>query len=291
MNFLKKALLFALILISMQLLLSPHPKTEFSLEAISSNLPFHSEWEIRALKLEESQQVELALSQAYHHLGNGGQCMTFVSSDGKFVIKFFKQKKFAIPSWMERFPIPFLIDGFRQKKGMKRQEKRNKVFSAFKLSFDNLAEETGLLYVHLNQTVHLKKILSVTDVDGNTYLLNLDQLEFVIQKKAELAHLYIDSLMKKQKHEEAREAIDQLLALQLTILRKGFHNRDPNFRHNYGFIDSQAILIDVGRIIPSEHSQKNLIISSHFRKYVADDHPDLLSHFDQSIAKLKYDHM
>ena len=61
------------------------------------------------------------------------------------------------------FPVPFLSVGSVKKKTLKREEKRNKVFSAFKLSFDSLPNETGLLYVHLNPTEHLKKTLRLFD--------------------------------------------------------------------------------------------------------------------------------
>ena len=118
-------------------------------------------------------------------------------------------------------------------------------------------------------------------------MLNLDELEFVVQRKAELAYKVIDSLIAAQKVDEAKRAIDQLLTLQATIHKKGFRNRDPNFRHNYGWIGGQAILIDVGRIVGAEKTSKNSIATSRFRKYLFEQHPEFLAYFDQSIDTVR----
>ena len=300
MIFFKKILILLLLAIALTemfyLLPLQQEKKGFSLEAISATIPFHPEWEGRTLNSDETQEVEQALLKTYHYLGCGGQCFTFASLDGKYVIKFFKQKKFALPRWIEHFPIPLLIDWLREKKTMKRVEKRNKVFTAFKLSFDQLQDETGLLYVHLNSTKHLNKILSVSDDLGAVHVLNLDGLEFVLQKKAMLAYTAIDTWIETQELDRAKEAIDQLLTLNIALYQKGFRNRDPNFRSNCGFIGSRAILIDVGRVIPSEEiknpkNYKNELahITPRFRQYLSKKHPELLAYFDQSLDKILQD--
>ena len=267
--------------------------THFSLEAISAPLLFNPEWETRLLSSNEEQEVAKALSQPYCYLGSGGQCFSFVSSDDRYVIKFIKQKAFDLPIWLHRFPFPFLIYGLREKKIEKRKAKRNRVFNAFKLSFDLLPKETGLLYVHLNQTEHLKKVLPFCDPCKKTHFLNLDDLEFVIQKKADLAYNTLNAFMEKRDWEGAKLAIDQLLSLNVKLYQKGFLNRDPNFRSNCGFIEADPIVIDVGRIIYDEtikkkenYNQELLKIIPKFRSYVSLQYPELLSHFDQVVEKI-----
>lgn len=296
-HLLKKILLSLLLLTPLLLLFSPRSflqdKKGFSLKEISAALPFHPEWEISALDEEKTQEVQQALMQPYRYLGSGGQCFTFVSLDEKYVIKFFKQKKFAIPVWIEHFPIPFLVDWLRKKKAMKLEAKRSKVFSAFRLAFDLVPIETGLLYVHLNPTEHLKKILKLCDAQSNTHFLNLDELEFVLQRKAELAYSALDSLMANQELDGAKLAIEQLLALNVTLYKKGLRNRDTNFRSNCGFICSKAALIDVGRVVYSDEIKKSenykrelAQITPAFRHYLATRHPQLVGHFDQSVDKI-----
>lgn len=295
MKQLKKTTLYLLLLVILLPLLSIRPLFKkaqpFSLKTISVELPFHPEWEGRTLSEEENLEVSNALSKSYHYLGSGGQNFVFISDDGKYVIKFFKQNKFDIPLWIKHFPLPFLVHSLHEKKTMKMQAKRNAVFSAFKLSFDHLSKETGLLYVHLNTTDHLKKTLTLSCPQGNLHQLSLDTLPFVLQKKADLAINTIDSFMENNDIARAKHAIDQLLELPVVLAKKGFRNRDPNFRSNCGFINSQAVIFDVGRIVYSKEIQKPenfkkafLKTAFRFRRYLSDRHPELLPYFDQCIA-------
>ncbi len=297
MNLIRTVSIFLLVALALSPALIPHPlpprNKSFSLEAISAQHPFNPEWEIRPLSHSEEEEIAKALSQPYHYLGSGGQCFSFVSSDDRYVIKFIKQKAFDIPIWMNHFPLPFLIYWLREKKLEKREAKRNRVFNAFKLSFDLLSEETGLFYVHLNRTQHLKKTLSFCDALGKTHFLNLDDLEFIVQKKADLAYNTLNSLMKKNDIERAKLAIEQLLTLNIKLYQKGFLNRDPNFRSNCGFIENGAIIIDVGRIIysekikkPKKYKQELLKITPKFRFYISTQYPELIPYFDQVVEKI-----
>ncbi len=256
------------------------PKREFTVEEISSEISYHSEWETPTLTSEGMQEVKQALGQAYRYLGSGGQCVNFVSADDKYVIKFFKQKKFAVPDG---------VFWFKQKKQKRRDERRDKVFSAFQLCFQLVPEETGLLYLHLNPTDHLKTILTLSDDQGKSYVINLDELQFVLQRKVELA----SHVLAHRDLPEAKHALDQLLNMYVKFYQKGIRNRDPNFRSNCGFLGTKALLIDVGRVVyseeikqPENYKQELLEMTPHFRKYLSHNHPALLEYFDTVIAKI-----
>jgi hypothetical protein len=272
---------------------TPKKSQSFCQEAISAELPYHPEWDSRPLNAQEEQEVLKAISQPYRYLGSGGQCYSFVSEDDQYVIKFFKQKAFALPLWIKRCPLSFLVQSLKDKKTLKKEKQRGKVFAAFKLSLDHLPQETGMLYVHLNRTSHLNKTLSLCDAAGVFHTLHLDDLEFIVQKKAQLAFARIDSLMQSGDTEGAKQAINKLLQLNLELYRKGVRNRDPNFRSNCGFIGSKAIVIDVGRMVCSEEMKDlkrfklDLLRSTpRFRKYLAKNHPQLLSYFDTSVEQI-----
>jgi hypothetical protein len=293
----KKALLtlFLPTLVLFIFVLRPEVKASipFSLEAIRPQSYSFPEWVCRNLNEEEGSQVSEALAQSYKYLGAGGQCYAFVSEDDKYVIKFFKQKAFAIPAWIERFPIPLLMGWIKEAKMKKRLEHRNKVFAAFRLSLDHLSQETGLLYAHLNRTTHLNKELSFCDANGLCHLLNLDDLEFVIQKKAEMAFARIDALMLSGDIAGASEAIAKLLQLNVDLCQKGYRNRDPNFRSNCGFIGNQAVLVDVGRIVPSEDVKKPDAMKKElgkaiprFQEYLSAKHPELLAFFEDCVQNI-----
>jgi hypothetical protein len=289
----KKALLtlFLPTLLLFVFVLRPEVKESipFSLEAVRPQIYPSAEWVCRNLNEEENAQVSEALAQEYKYLGGGGQCYAFESEDGKYVIKFFKQKSFAIPEWIERFPIPWIKEAKRKK----RLEHREKVFTAFKISLEHLSQETGLLFVHLNRTTHLNKMLSFCDAKGQSHLLNLDDLEFAIQKKAEMAFARIDTLMQGGDIAGAKEAIAKLLQLNVDLCQKGYRNRDPNFRSNCGFIGNEAVLVDVGRIVPIEDVKKPDAMKKElgkaiprFQKYLSANHPELLAFFEDYVQNI-----
>jgi hypothetical protein len=275
--------------------ISSRPKAKqsaFSLKMIAPKYPYHPEWETRILNDVEWEEVDRALSQPYRYLASGGQTFNFVSRDERYVIKFFKQKKFAIPEWIESFPLPSLMSWLKDKKEMKQHKKRDKVFTAFKLCFEKFPQETGLLFVHLNQTDALNKVLSFSDASGKEHALNLDHVEFVLQRKAELADYRLDSLMANGQFDETKKAIDALLALQFKFCEMGLRNRDPNFRANFGFIGEKAVLIDVGRVVyfkgvkNSDYFSKALTRNiERFRKYLKIRHPELIPYFNHSLKE------
>ncbi len=272
----KKLAVFLLLNLGLVFLLIPVPKPNksFSLEAISTKVPFQRAWEGRDQNEIEKKDTETALSQSYRFLGGGGQCFTFVSQDEKYVIKFFKQKAFLPRHWLSL--------NLQKVKG-----KRDRVFSAFRLSFDHLSEETGMLYIHLNPTQHLYKTVLFSDISGKEHLLNLDELQFVVQKKADLANGHIDALVASNDMDGAKHAIDQLLSLCMRLHDKGVRNRDPNFRSNYGFVDGNPIVVDVGRMAYAEKSAEEDLrrFKEKFRIYLATQDPELLEYFDHLCKK------
>src|SRR5690349_24802821 len=110
MSLIRKITLFLLLVIALLPTLIPHPlplrNKNFSSETISTQIPFNPEWEGRKLSEVEEHEVSTALSQPYRYLGGGGQCFSFVSSDNRYVIKFFKQSVFEIPICINHFTIP-----------------------------------------------------------------------------------------------------------------------------------------------------------------------------------------
>ncbi len=262
------AFLLPLLILLLIFFMFPSPKEQypFSEKNIQAQLSYQHRWEGRGQTPEEIKETEAALSQSYRFLGGGGQCFSFASQDGKYVIKFFKQKKIQKGS----------------------RAKRERVFSAFRLSFDRLSEETGIFYIHLNPTGHLDKTLAFAAPDGNEHLLNLDGLQFVIQKKATLANHHLEDLMAKRDLDGAKQAIDQLLSLWLNLHQKGVYNRDPNFQNNYGFVAEKPMVIDVGRIASSTKSKQEELarFTKEFRIYLANRCPELVDYLNESLKKL-----
>ena len=81
---------------------------------ISSNLPYNPKWDVAG---PPSNEIQSALNQNYHYLAKGAQCYVFSSSDGKYVIKFFRQSLYHLP-----FGLLCNLEAKRKKKELAREK-------------------------------------------------------------------------------------------------------------------------------------------------------------------------
>lgn len=229
------------------------------------------------------------VSQTYRYLDSGSQSYVFLSEDGQTVLKLFKFQHMRIPPWLDSFPqISYL-----QKKRTQKRETLTKTFDSISLAYDHLREETGLLFAHLCETTHLKTELTLVDKIGKTHHLDLDKVEFILQKKGTLAYEKIDQWMQQAKIKEAQTGIHRLLSLSLLRCQKGFFDKDPDFSTNFGFIDDQPFQIDFGRLSidsrekePEVYRPEMIRITHEFQSWIEKNHPDLLEYFKQELAAL-----
>jgi hypothetical protein len=262
----------------------------FSVASILSNRSFNPIWEPRALTPQEKEEAEKALNQPYRYFGCGGQSFIFFSEDQNYVLKVFKQEKFKIPLWLNVVRVPFILDHYREKKIATRQDKLLRDFTSYKLAFDDLRDETGLVYVHLNPTDMWKRKLTLVDQLKNAHQVNADTLDFVIQKRAELVYDKINRLIREGKEVEAEKAITQVVKLIETRCRKGYHDRDPNIRTNCGFIGERAVKIDVGRFVRQDEMKSTKVMHQElvrivqpFKTWLTEDHPKLAQHLEKEL--------
>lgn len=265
----------------------------FTIAAVRSSRPFSANWETRPLQAEEKEDVEKALEQKYTYFGRGGQSYIFFSEDSQYALKLFKQEKFTLPLWMRLFHIPYLLDRYREKKIWSKKDKLFRDFTSYKIAFDELQEETGVVYVHLNKTSHLKKTLRLVDRLSIEHKIDLDSLDFILQRRAELVYDKIHRLMREKKEEEAIACISQIVDLIITRCKKGYHDRDPNIRTNCGFMEDHAIKIDVGRFVKNPEMQKPDVmarevirITAPFKEWLKSEYPELALHLEKEIEKL-----
>jgi hypothetical protein len=249
-------------------------------------------WDCKALSEADQQIVDTALSQHYRYLSKGGQSLVFLSEDGNYVLKFFKQRIFNIPRIST--PIDFLNIYLKRRKENQRSAKRNRIYSAYQTGCDALSQETGILYVHFNTTSHLPRELFCTLASGETASWDLNHCDFILQKRAERLHAHLDKLLAESNVNEAGESLKNLLQLYCTFFHKNVRDRDINIKNNYGFIEGKPALYDVGRLIPcvgkkgKKKYQKrvHLNILPRFRKWVKLRYPLLIPYCDAAIAEI-----
>jgi len=262
----------------------------FKISNIHSSLIPRPKWALPPLSEEQKNALRLLLAQKFYYLGSGGQCYAFVSEDQKIVIKFFKHHLRRVPWLIDRLPLPEFLDQMRIKQSKKRESKLLRDFNSYKIAYETLKDETGLLFVHLNKTQNRNQELVIVDKIGIEHRLQLDELEFVVQKKAELAYPYIDHLMKEKQLPKAKEAIDQICALIIARCKKGVFDEDPRIHRNLGFVNGKAQLIDVGRLkrdatraspaIFKEDLQK---ITARMQGWLEQKHPELASYLEERL--------
>ncbi|NGX47200.1 MAG: hypothetical protein K1000chlam3_00572 [Chlamydiae bacterium] len=262
-----------------------YDKTEgFALTKIHSNLVFEPNWDVKNGPLPE------VFDQKFSYLAAGGQVYAFVSEDGKYVLKFFKHHLRRLPFWLKILPLPKHLATKRKNQRKKRTAKLLRDFRSYKLSFENLMEETGLLYVHLNKTNSLRKTVRIVDKIGIEHKINLDQVEFVLQKKADLALSYFSNLIQEKKLSKAKDGIDSICELILTRCKKGIYDEDPRIHRNVGFIDGKAILIDVGRLKfdprredPKIQKEDLVKITRRLYTFLQKESPELAEYLEEKI--------
>lgn len=271
------------------------PSKGFPVYKIASKLEFNDEWVVDAPSENERKELKEILSQQFHFLGSGAQCYAFISADNKYVLKFFKMKHLLPKEWLRYLPLPGL-EQYRFRKVDKRIFRQKELFGSYKMAFQMLRKETGLVFVHLNKTSDLNAFATVYDCHGEKSRLNLDRFEFVLQKKSQLVQERIAELMKAGHPEKAKEAINALMQHVVNQCRQGFIDRDSGVSHNYGFVGDEVIHFDVGRIVrdenakkPSHYQREILRISKKLEPWLIDNYPELIDALDESVANIIQD--
>lgn len=265
----------------------------FTVWGIASSRPHNSLYETRSLNQEEQQDLNQALSQRYYYFGCGGQAYTFFSEDGKYVIKFFKQRLFKPSWWLNHLPLPSFLHRYRAKRNFARLDKLRRDFFSYRISFDVLSHMTDVIYCHLNTTTTLNTQLEIIDRLKIHHLLDLDKFDFVVQRRAEKVYDQINKWMSVGDTDAAERGIGAVFSMISERALMGFRDRDPNIRTNCGFIGNRAIKIDVGRFVseesmktPERHNDDLIRITAPFEQWVRENHPILVPSFEQQMQEI-----
>ncbi len=255
----------------------------FSPKKVHSCFAFHPEWEIPYLGPEKQAEIDVILDQSWKFFNKGSQAYVFISEDGQYVLKFFKQHKlrettsFSYILWDKN---PFYLE--RQK----RLEKAFSTFMAPKLAYLHFPEETGIVFLHLNPTRTHK--VRVSDKRGKSYMLDIGKTSFMLQKKADLIYPRIQNLMKEGNIEKAKEIVSSVLQLIYRFGKAGVVDNDPILRKNFGLIQDRAIQFDIGkfRMDPLHQISQSEIreITKSFYKW-ASQYPELADYFEEELKK------
>lgn len=265
----------------------------FMVSNISSDFAFQPQWEVRPLSDREKIEVDRALEQPYSYLGKGCQSYVFGSEDGQYVIKFFKYQRYRIQPWLDYFPPLPAITKYKEQKREKKWKKLDGFVQSWKIAFENLSDESGLLFVHLNKTDHLKQQMTLYDKLGLKHVVDLDQMEFCIQRRADML---CDTLLKHKDKEEltaAQGLVHHLLTMILSEYARGLADNDHALMQNTGVAQGKPVHIDVGQFVineavkdPALFQQELFTKTYKFKVWLREYYPELGEYLEIELRQI-----
>ncbi len=151
----------------------------FSIEKIHSKLGSRPEWELPSL----SQEHKNVLNQHYYYLGRGLQFYAFESADKQYVLKFMRHQRLEPRPFFEWFCIVWPFSILRDNERAQCFKRVGYMCHSLKVAMLYAPHETGLVFVHLNKSSNEYGKVQIFDKMGTAYDVNLDETEFVLQKK------------------------------------------------------------------------------------------------------------
>jgi hypothetical protein len=236
------------------------PSRLFNPSMIISHSSPKKEWDVKLSKSHD-QLVSIVCQQRLQWLGRGMQAVVFETQDQKYVVKFFQLGR--LREDQPRGLVKTLLSGESKEKRQERLTHRQEIFSSSKMCFEELQEETGIVYVHLNRTKNKVRWVKLVDKNGQSHRVRGDETSFVIQRKARLLVPTMMAHMEAGDVARAKARIDQVFDLLLSLAKKGFADCDDALirNNNIGLTEDRAIYIDTGHLF---HAQ-NLDVSERMR--------------------------
>jgi hypothetical protein len=225
---------------------------DFSLDNIHFDLPVVEHLAAQSSKDGYTYDIQSILNQNFSYLGKGHQSYAFLSEDGQYVVKFFKFTYLKPSLFIDLLPTLPFVENYKKYVQKGKQKRLNRIFKGYRLAYEYDPANTGMLYIHLQKTNNLRKTLLVTDKYGVAYHVDLDPVVFVIQRKALMTREVLKGLIKENDLPLFQTRIRQIFQMYVDEYKKGVYDSDHNVMSNTGFLENQAIRIDVGRLTYNE---------------------------------------
>lgn len=219
---------------------------DFRISNISDSLPENQEWDA-PLTQEKKQLIDKIASQKFHYIGKGAQVYAFASEDGQYVLKFFKFKHLRPSLFVQLLPPIGPLKNFKEQNVARKERKLKGVFEGHAIAYKFDQEHSGLLYIHLNLSNDIDKVVTLVDKIGREHLVDLDRTVFVLQKKGETFRTIVDRDLSHGEVAKAASNARKILSMYKSEYEKGVYDRDHGISHNTGFIGEEPFHLDVGK--------------------------------------------
>jgi hypothetical protein len=228
-----------------------------------------------------SGEVPDNLSQSFYYLGGGVQCYAFLGEDQETVLKLYKHHHMGLSTDLCKKILPLR---FKTSLLARREKRMSHIFQSGQIAQDLLSEGTGTTFLHISkEPMGLGKTI-LYDKLGIAHEVDLDQTDFLIQKRADPAGTYLHALLKERRVDEAIAAMRDLCGLIKARSQKGIKNKDGNVIENCGFLAKQPIELDVGSFVyrqksvhPDPHSKAAFRATLQLLGWVKKHYPEHLT--------------
>ncbi|MEN9344018.1 MAG: hypothetical protein RLZZ453_805 [Chlamydiota bacterium] len=223
-------------------------KGGFDTAKIQSNLPFNDYWEIEPLSDAQKEWLsKKVLSQEYYYLGADRYCYVFSSQDQEYVIRFFKKNGWSPKGWLQEHPLTFLRY-FGYPSHTDSPYLSEHLFTNYKEVYETFRHETDLIYLHLNKHREFREPLIVVDTSGLKHPVDLNRVEFVVQRKGEPIFEKLATLAMQKEERKFREAVRSFFSLIAISCEKGFASQHTLLENQFGFVEDRAIYFDCSKL-------------------------------------------
>ncbi|QVL56806.1 MAG: hypothetical protein KFB93_05325 [Simkaniaceae bacterium] len=257
----------------------------FCYTKIHSRYGYNDRWDFGTPTKSQEKLLDQIAEQPFSLLGSGKECYAFVSADGEIVVKFFKQKHLRTQYILNYLPVPKVIQALRNETLNRHTVKRKALYQSYQIAYERLPEETGVLYLHLTKTKYLKRAIHIKTPKGKNLTLKLDDMEFMVQKRA---YSIFDEIIAHP--ENGKKTINSILQLIAKRNKKGIGDNDINCERNLGILEGKAIQIDVGEFypaLPKQVTKKELRRATlDLQTFLDENHPELASYLESQVNTL-----
>jgi hypothetical protein len=205
----------------------------------------------------ERERIRAILDQEFRYLGQGGQSFVFESADGRYVLKFVKQVPHYPWRWHDCRVFLWGPGEQEEREANSYRKQVESVYKSWRLADQKARNNTGLVMVHLDRTDGWLGQTRVVDKWGNSHLVQMDQVPFMIQKRADSLDRTLRQLFRNRQFQKARALLDQMVELVVEDKNQGVCDHDFSMR-NTGILDGKLIHMDVGTMEPLEENQGDL---------------------------------
>jgi len=191
--------------------------------------------------------------QPFYYLDKGSQTYVFLSQDKQYVLKLVRYSRFHMRFWVRWLDFIPRIKKYAEDRWEHKYKRFCDSMRSYAIAQNILADKTDLIYVHLDKSTNLHQKVLLIDKLGRQYKINLGNVSFLLQRKADSLEKLLEHAVKQDNKEEFRKLMLSFFEMVDYCYKKHIVIKDYNCIKNAGFRDKRVINIDLGSFFVKEN--------------------------------------